>query len=148
MGYNTMIPIYFENDDKARLITDGERFTIQAHLDKVDNPKYWHDDASYGWCHRYDDVDITELIGFLPQISEYIGFTVEITEDSSTYYTDKRHKVELLEIPVVTYRVIIDNKCVFKKNTIKNGSVSGLRSEVVKWVARLLYDYEIFRSEV
>ena len=141
-----MIPIHFENDDNAKLLSnDGEGLIIEAHLDKVDNTKYWVDDASYGLCHR-DDITITELIKLLPQISDYIKAQIEIKEDTSTFYVNEYNKIEFSDMPCITYRIIINNKCVFKKNTIHSASVLALREQVLAWVARFIYDYEIITS--
>ena len=140
-----MIPIHFENDDKAKLLTNGEGFTIEAHLDKVHNTKYWIDESSYGLCYR-DDITIAELIKLLPQISEYLKAKIEIKEDTSTFYVNEHNKVELSDMQCITYRIIIDNKCVFKKNTIHSGSVLALREQAVAWVARFIYDHEIITN--
>lgn len=138
-----MIPIHFENDDKAKLLSsDGEGLIIEAHLDKVANAKYWFDDASYGLCHR-NDITLTELIKLLPEISEYLKCNIEVKEDWSQVQMGEVHKIDVEAMPCITYRVLINNKCVFKKDTIHNGSVLGLREEVLSWIARFIYDYEI-----
>lgn len=141
-----MIPIHFENDDNAKLLSnDGEELIIEAHLDKVFNTKYWVDDASYGLCRR-NDISITELVSLLPEISEYLKLKIEIKEDVTTYYPNKTRKVELGELPTITYRIIINDRCVFKKNTIHDSSILSLRKQVMAWIARFIYNYEIIQE--
>lgn len=141
-----MIPIHFDNDDNAKLLSnDGEELIIEAHLDKVKNTRYWVDDASYGLCHR-NDITIVELIKLLPQISEYMGVKIEIKEDWSQIQMGEQHKIEVVGMPCIDYRILINNKCVFRKDTLHNDSVIGLRQQVVKWIARFIYDNEILKA--
>ena len=138
------IPIHFEKDDNARLHTDGESFTIEAHLDKVGNPKYWVDDVSYGMCHSRDNLSLEELMKLLRAISDYLKVDMIIEEQSEKMVLPKRHIIDDDTIYYHSYRIIVNNKVVFDKDTLRDGSVTILREQVVKWVARLVYDYELF----
>lgn len=138
------IPIHFENDENAALYSDGESFTIVAHLDKVDNPKYWVDDASYGMCHSRDNLSIIQLMKLLPEISDYLKVAIVIEEKSEKMSLSKRHIIDNDIISYHSYRIIVNNKVVFDKDSIRDGSVTTLREQVVKWVARFVFDFELF----
>lgn len=136
-----MMQLCFDNDENAKLITNGEHFTIEAHLDKVANTKYWQDDSSYGKCHR-SDISIRELMSILPAISEHVKNKIVIEEFIEEIPLTTRHKVDHDSLTYVTYRIYVNDIVVYDKDSLRDGSVMALREQVVAWVARFMYDYE------
>lgn len=138
------IQVQFENENNARLTSDGINFTIEAHLSTVYDPKQWVDDCGYGVCHR-TGISFDELLEFLPVICENIKENIRI--ESETHKASSRNHSSIdSEIYCTTYKIYVGKQCVFDQNTLYHGCIYELRNRIISYIARLVYDYDLYMN--
>jgi len=143
------IPIQLEYTEESEythafIYTEGDNFVIEAHsLSKLkDNRGFTSEQYDNGY--RFG-ISFEELLRWLPNICDAIKEQVLI--EAVTEELPKRHKTSCEEtLYCTTYKVNVGNCTVFNKNTYKDGSIQELREEIVSYIARLVYDYQLFMA--
>lgn len=143
------IPIHLDYTEEneythAEMYSEGDDFVIKAHSCSKLKDSRGFTNEQYDTGYRFG-ISFEELNKWLPDICNAIKEQISI--EVTTEELPKRHKTSCEEsLYCTTYRVEIGNNTVFDKNTYKDGSIQELRTEIVSYIARLVYDYQLFMA--
>ncbi len=143
------IPVHLDYTEEneythAFIYSDGDNFVIEAHsLSKLkDNRGYTSEQYDNGYRVG---ISLEELLEWLPNICDAVKEQILI--EAVTEELPKRHKTSLEEsLYCTTYKVKVRGCTVFNKNTFKDSSIIELRKEIISYIARLVYDYQLFMA--
>lgn len=136
------IPVHLEDRDASLSVTEDSRFILEttSYSTLKDNRGWRQEQYDSAWR---EGISFDELIKWLPDISNTIKEDIVIESDTSEL--SPRHNSPIdLKLYITTYTVKVRNKTVFDKNTLKDGSIRSLRTEIVEYIARLIYDYDLY----
>ena len=143
------IPIhveYTEQDEYTHAImySNGDNFVVKASSYIKLKDKSGYQQEQYDVGYRIG-ISFKELIEWLPDICNAIEEQISI--EVTTEEIPQRHKTSCEEdLYCTNYKVEVGGRIVFNKNTYGDGSIQGLRAEIISYIARLVYDYQIFAS--
>ena len=136
------IPVRLEDRDATLSVTEDSRFILDTTSYSTLKDNHGWRQEKYDSAHR-EGISFDELLRWLQNISDAIGESIEI--ESETHKSSSRHKSSIDgELYVTSYKIKVHDNVVFNKNTLKDGSLYEIRKEIVDYIARLIFDYEMF----
>ena len=126
------------------MYSNGDNFVIEASSYTKLKDKRGYQQEQYDVGYR-TGISFKELVEWLPNICNAIKEQISI--EVTTEKLPQRYKTSCEEdLYCVNYKIDVGSRTVFNKNTYKDGSIQGLRAEIINYIARLVYDYQLFMA--
>jgi hypothetical protein len=124
----------------------GTSFVVKTKSEKEKNLSEWYERKADN-CF-YHNLDFDETLHYLPAISEWLGVDIEVEFNAfQTNGKEPYHSKREGSVTYYMYALSVNKRCLFRQNNMVHASLFDIRRNIVNYIARLVFNYDLIKSK-